>query len=195
MDDLGDAAGVAAAALHDDPFFVHMSPEGELRRRRMPIFWRASLAGTHATGETFGAFAPAGHLVAVASWVPPGRYPLPALAQVRQAAGAVRALLPRPAKIPDAARALLALDRVHPKHEHWYLNLLTVEPLSQGKGLGRDLVEIGIQRAEEEGLPAYLETSRERNLAWYGRFGFNVVAELHPLKKGPPLWTMERPAP
>ena len=36
----------------------------------------------------------------------------------------------------------------------------------------------------------YLESSKESNIAYYRRFGFEVRRELH-LKKGPTMWLME----
>ncbi|MDX6732846.1 MAG: hypothetical protein QOC54_2794, partial [Baekduia sp.] len=40
-------------------------------------------------------------------------------------------------------------------------------------------------------LPAYLETGKERNLAFYGRHGFEVLDRLD-LPKGPPVWFLWR---
>ena len=42
-----------------------------------------------------------------------------------------------------------------------------------------------------ESLPAYLESSKERNVDFYARHGFRVTRELR-LPKGPPLWSMWR---
>ena len=49
-----------------------------------------------------------------------------------------------------------------------------------------------VQRCDEEGMPAFLESSKEQNLAFYHRFGFEVTGtfDLHP--DGPPLWSMWR---
>ncbi|MGZ4133482.1 MAG: hypothetical protein ACXVWF_10560, partial [Actinomycetota bacterium] len=85
------AAHVAARALHDDPFFVHLAPDERLRRRGMPIFWSASLRATVGAGETYVARR-SGVVAAVASWLPPGGYPLPLTGQARQAFGALRSL-------------------------------------------------------------------------------------------------------
>ena len=78
----------------------------------------------------------------------------------------------------------------HPKDEpHWYLAVLGVDGAAQGEGLGRRLIEPGLQRCDEEGLPAYLETMNEANLAWYARFGFEVTDEVH---GGIPAWLLTR---
>ena len=40
-------------------------------------------------------------------------------------------------------------------------------------------------------IPAYLESSKERNIAFYARHGFRVTREVT-LPKGPPVWLMWR---
>jgi hypothetical protein len=49
-----------------------------------------------------------------------------------------------------------------------------------------------LETADREGLDCYLETQKAENLAYYGRFGYEVVEELHPVQGGPPMWTMRR---
>jgi hypothetical protein len=47
-------------------------------------------------------------------------------------------------------------------------------------------------RADEEKLPAYLETGNEKNLGLYRHFGFEVRDEIRLSPGAPPLWTMGR---
>ncbi len=48
-----------------------------------------------------------------------------------------------------------------------------------------------LQRCDDEGVGAYLESSKERNVAFYGRHGFRVTRELR-FPRGPRLWLMWR---
>ena len=84
------------------------------------------------------------------------------------------------------------VERRHPADRHLYLAVLGVEPVRQGGGLGSTLIQPGLGLCDGEGLAAYLETGNERNLAFYGRHGFDVTGELT-LPKGPPVWLMRRP--
>ncbi|MFD0534677.1 GNAT family N-acetyltransferase [Actinomadura luteofluorescens] len=64
---------------------------------------------------------------------------------------------------------------------------------AQGNGLGAALLRSRLDRCDTEGLPAYLESSKERNVPYYERFGFRVTRELPLPGKGcPPVWLMWR---
>jgi ribosomal protein S18 acetylase RimI-like enzyme len=99
-------------------------------------------------------------------------------------------VLPR---LPRVLRGLGQVEQRHPRSRHLYLAVLGVDPASQGQGLGSALIRPGLELCDREGLPAYLETGKERNLAFYGRHGFRVTGELQ-LPKGPPVWFMWRDA-
>jgi len=48
-----------------------------------------------------------------------------------------------------------------------------------------------LSKCDEEGIPAYLESSKESNIAFYNRHGFEVTGEVK-AKNGPTLWPMWR---
>ena len=49
-----------------------------------------------------------------------------------------------------------------------------------------------LERCDEEGIPAYTETSARRNIGFYHRHGFGVVGELKVPDGGPLVWLMRR---
>jgi hypothetical protein len=49
-----------------------------------------------------------------------------------------------------------------------------------------------LSQVDSAGLPAYLESSNERNLSLYQRHGFDVVGEHLALGRGPTIWRMWR---
>jgi GNAT superfamily N-acetyltransferase len=192
--ELAEAGGVAARAFYNDPFFVHLAPPPLLRQRGLAIFWRSVIATVKDRGEVLGARAGDGTLVGVAVWVRPDGYPPPVADQLRQSRGALYALFPRPRALVDGTKYLVAIDKAHPHDPLWYLELLVVDPSVQRGGIGAALQEPILRRADDEGLDCYLETQNEANLAYYRRFGYEVVEELHPVRTGPPLWTLRRKA-
>ena len=70
------------------------------------------------------------------------------------------------------------LEKTHKRlvpFRHWYLAALAVDTDHQGKGHASALLEPMLARIDREGLPLYLETQKEKNVALYERFGFKVL--------------------
>jgi ribosomal protein S18 acetylase RimI-like enzyme len=97
-------------------------------------------------------------------------------------------ILPR---LPRVARGLAEVEARHPTRPHLYLVSLGVDPARQRRGLGSELLAPGLALCDREGLPAYLETATEGNVAFYGRHGFRVIGDLT-LPKGPTVWLLWR---
>jgi GNAT superfamily N-acetyltransferase len=68
-----------------------------------------------------------------------------------------------------------AVHAALPSAPIWYLGVLGTHPDAVGRGWGRAVMEPGLLRASEAGLPAVLETSNPRNLDFYGRGGWEVA--------------------
>jgi GNAT superfamily N-acetyltransferase len=186
-----DAALVAAHAFHTDPFFEFLSPKAVQRARGLAL-WCNSLCTHLPPKAVLLAARREGRIVGVAVWSPPGTFPYPAATQVSQTLGALRALYRMPSAVPKGLRYLTAMEKAHPKDELWYLQLLACAPEHQRTGVGAALMERTLERCDTEGFASYLETQNEDNLAYYGRFGYDVVTTLTPVRGGPPLWTMRR---
>ncbi|HYG28346.1 MAG TPA: GNAT family N-acetyltransferase, partial [Caulobacteraceae bacterium] len=85
------------------------------------------------------------------------------------------------------------MDAHHPTdREHLYLWFLGVTPRLQGMGIGSRLLRAGLNRADEAGLPAYLETGTEKNVALYRRHGFEPIHAAPVARGGPMMWHMWR---
>lgn len=59
--------------------------------------------------------------------------------------------------------------------ESWYLVTMGVDPKAQRMGIGRKLLQWGIDRSEEESIPACLEAS-QAGLPLYQKMGFKQIA-------------------
>lgn len=94
--------------------------------------------------------------------------------------------------LPRAMRNLSAMEKLHPKDPlHWYLAILGTDPAHQGSGVGGALISAVTDRCDQQGLGAYLESSKERNVPFYARHGFEVREQLE-LPGAPPMWLMWR---
>ncbi|RDW93641.1 uncharacterized protein DSM5745_00963 [Aspergillus mulundensis] len=73
------------------------------------------------------------------------------------------------------------LDKVKARclqgRKHWYLNLIGRDPERKEKGVVRALIQPFLQRAREDGVPAWLEAVDEHSRDVYGHFGFRTVEE------------------
>jgi ribosomal protein S18 acetylase RimI-like enzyme len=107
--------------------------------------------------------------------------------------GTLRALYRRPAALRDGGRYLEAIAKAHPKDPHWYLYLLVADPDFQRRGIGKMLLDDKLPLVDEAHVGAYLETQKTDNIAYYRRFGFDLVREVAPVPGGPPIYTMWRP--
>ncbi|KAK0264935.1 hypothetical protein LTR57_000162 [Friedmanniomyces endolithicus] len=58
---------------------------------------------------------------------------------------------------------------------HWYLEILATDPKYQGQGAGSQLMRWGLERADQEGVEAYLEASPDA-VRLYEHFGFREAA-------------------
>lgn len=68
--------------------------------------------------------------------------------------------------------------------------MVGVESARQGEGIGSALIGYGVDRARAEGVPAFLETGKPRNVPYYERFGFHVAHEDVAPDGGPHIWFM-----
>jgi GNAT superfamily N-acetyltransferase len=74
-------------------------------------------------------------------------------------------------------QALAATEPFHKAVDcpHWYLVAVGTRADRRGEGLGSALVEIGTARADEAGVPCYLETGTQSSIDFYTKRGFEVV--------------------
>ncbi len=77
-----------------------------------------------------------------------------------------------------------------PAEPVWFLDQIGVDPDRRGEGIGRALMEIGLEHARRDRTPAFLETGVAANVAYYERFGFRVVEEGASPMGGPHIWFM-----
>ncbi len=187
------AAEALARAFDDSPIVRYLIPKDRPRTIGARATFIAALVDADKHGEAWVATS-GDEIVGAAVWSPPGGFPPSTGRQLRQLLHLLAVAPAAPRALPRSLRYLRRVEAVHPHDEHWYLSVLGVDPTYQGQGWGSRLLEAVLPRIDEAGLPVYLETDKERNLAYYRRFGFELVEQIHPVEGAPPTWTMWRDA-
>lgn len=91
-----------------------------------------------------------------------------------------------------ALQLMFKVEALHPTEPHWYLFSIGTDPARQGHGVGSALLRSMLEQVDERGEPAFLESSKERNVTLYARFGFEVIDTLPSRSGSPPIWRMWR---
>ena len=117
----------------------------------------------------------AGDFAAAAVWIPPGGVELTD-DEERRVEPLLRELVgPR---TPQVVELLERFEAAHPRDApHYYLSLLGTADRHRGQGIGMALLAENLRRIDEEGMPAYLESSNPANNARYERIGFRWTGE------------------
>ncbi len=177
---------VIARAFDDDPFVNWCVAQDKRRAGRVYDMMEMAYRISSVHNEVYTAEGIPG----AAYWTPPGKSGVGLSQQMRLLPGMVRALTVR--RIPRVSRAFAAIEKKHPHEPHWYLAVLGVEPDRQGQGVGTALMRPVLEMCDRDGTPAYLESSKEKNVPLYERNGFRVTEVFEVPGGGPPLWLMWR---
>lgn len=184
--DADPLAAVLGRAFADDPVWRWMFPR---RPERMADMFALLLRHAHLPNGASELAEQDGRILAGALWDPPGRWKISAATQIRQFPALLRVLGTRTFTVQ---RALAEIERAHPIEPHWYLAVLGTDPEAQGRGAGSALLRSRLSRCDDQRFPAYLESSKERNIPYYERFGFRVTGEIRLPGGGPCVWSMWR---
>ncbi|MCG8590214.1 MAG: GNAT family N-acetyltransferase [Proteobacteria bacterium] len=166
--ELPQVISAVVAAFITDPIsrFAWPTPHGHLQG--MPV---AVGAFAEPSVESGAAYVSADYCSA-ALWMPPGVRPN------EETLADVFLSTAEPAHLADLMGTFEKMGQWHPDEPHWYLPMIGVEPHAQGKGLGGALLRYALARCDEEGLPAYLESSNRRNIPLYERHGFEAMGQI-----------------
>ena len=174
-----------ARAFEDDPVWNWLFPDESTRMRRSGQVFRAYLRDALTVGEVYTT----PELSAASLWKPPGKWKLSNGAILRSLPSLLRAFGTR---LPASLEIERKVEAQHPRDPHWYLAVVGTDPVAQGKGIGAALIRQITDQCDTEGIPAYLESSKEANVPYYERFGFKVTGETQLGDDGPTIWFMWR---
>jgi ribosomal protein S18 acetylase RimI-like enzyme len=185
-DDVDAMAAQLAATFFDDPVIGHIFRNEARRPEGLRRYFTTQMRADYLP---FGGCYTAEGYAGSAIWAPAGK---PLLTGLRGLTTMLPVLPFVVTHLSTTMRLLNLIEGMHPHEPHWYLATLGTAVERQGQGVGSALMRPVLEHCDAEGLPAYLESSKERNVPFYRRHGFEVVHEVPLPGGGPLIWTMWR---
>ncbi len=88
-------------------------------------------------------------------------------------------------KYTDENSAIIGCVRLQKKGDKLYLGMLTVSPMLQAKGIGKQLLQVAETHARQQNCRAIFMTvfsARPELIAWYERHGYRQTGEVIPFQ-------------
>ena len=175
------AIAVIMLAFATDPLTRWIYPDPHQYLRYFPDVVRlfGGNAFEHGTGYYVDAFSGA------ALWLPPNVHP-----REEEMRKLLQQTVPKQNQ-EDVFAVLEQMGCCHPTEPHWYLPMIGVDPIQQGKGYGSALMQHALVPCDRENKLAYLESANPRNVPLYKRHGFETLATIQ-IGSSPPVFPMLR---
>ncbi len=190
-DQVPRAAEVLARAFFDDPVFEHFFPDGRTRLAQSRWTFRFLLNQAVANGR---AFCTSPLFEGVAAWIHSSKPKWGIIEEARR--GGIPMLIHQQAgAIRRQMRESAYMKKVHLRMitgDHWYFSTIGIDPASRGRGHGDRLVRKMLEEVDGDRSACYLDTHKARNVAYYRRYGFEVVHRASPPESGVDHWAMFR---
>jgi len=170
------ATAVAAKAFKDYAMLEYFYPDEAKRHAVAETFILITMAVCLKYGEVYTT---TGTMHGIATWLPPGKAPFSGWQTLRSVPLPVILRFGRQGGSQMRAYGEYS-DKLHRElvpGPHWFLQLLGVDPAHHGQGVSSQLVKPMLERIDREGLPCFVDTNTEKNVAIYRHFGFEPISE------------------
>ncbi len=168
-------------AFSADPATRWMYPEPEQYLSYYPTFVRLYAGAAFDSGTV--------HVVegnwGVAMWLPPGTKP------DDEGLGGLLRQSVAPARLAEVFDLAEQMASYHPAEPHWFLPLIGIDPIYQGRGYGSALLVHMLNQCDREKQLAYLDSTNPRNVPLYERHGFERLGVIQ-AGSCPPVYPMLR---
>ncbi|MBN1369703.1 MAG: GNAT family N-acetyltransferase [Dehalococcoidaceae bacterium] len=174
--DRDTATAVAAKAFKDYTMLEYFYPDETRRHAVAETFILITMAVCLKYGEVYTT---PGALQGICAWLGPGKAPFGGWQMLRSVPLPVMLRFGRQGGSQMRAYGEYS-DRLHRElapEPHWFLQLLGVDPAYHGQGVSSRLVKPMLERIDREGLPCFVDTNTEKNVAIYRHFGFELISE------------------
>jgi len=180
-DQIEEASRVAASAFQDDPLFVYYYPDPIERKIKSVTRCENLILMGILSGEVYTI---SSNIEGVAVWNPYGLTNQIIRKQskeiIRKMKKVQRELFSDPLytkKFVITSEIFNSLRNEYAKFPHWYLALIAVDPLHQGKGYASMLIRAKLREIDKQNLPCYLNAQNQDKVALYEHFGFELVGK------------------
>jgi ribosomal protein S18 acetylase RimI-like enzyme len=183
--DVDVIAAVMARAFFDDPLQLWLFPDAQARLDTLHRMFALQIRyGSVPFGESYTDATRS----CAAFWLPPGHWQpdessMDGMQPLTEIVGAAMGRL---------QATYQAMVLAHPAEPHFYLSGVGTDPPRQGIGLASAVLAPVLTRCDQDGVGAYLESTKERNIRFYEHHGFRVTGTITPAPDGPPMWCMWR---
>lgn len=187
---IATASRILARSFHEDPIFVYILPDPIKRSKNLPFLFQDLLKYGLKYGEVYST---SPNLEGITIWIPPGDCEMTVwrMFQSRSVTLYLRTGLKNIPRMVKASKSQ-SIHKELVKENHWYLQNIGVDPSSQGKGFAGELMTSMLSRIDKDKLPCYLETNNEKNIAFYKKYGFEVLDKSEIPRTGVLNWGMLR---
>ena len=181
--EVDQAVAAICLAFSSDPAARWTYPDPHVYVSYFPKVVRAfgGKAFEHGTGHQVSRFRGA------ALWLPPGVH------ADEEALGAIMQESLPADRLEEFTGVFERMSTYHPPEPHWYLPMIGVDPVHQGRGYGSALLRHALLQCDKDHVAAYLESSNPANIPLYERHGFVALGTIQ-VGSSPPIVPMLRAA-
>lgn len=191
--DVDAAVDMLARAFQDDPGALIVEPDPTLRHEADRTLFAPVVRQAIPYGRVLVAATDEGRILGLATFLPAGQ--ATASDEEMVAAGLMEAV----AAVPEAAARMGPmvdyLEELHARAidgPHARLEFFGVDPDVQGSGIGSRLLAAGHATIDANRERCYLETFTTKNVAYYEKRGYRVVADGVIPGTDTPIWGLVR---
>lgn len=165
-------AGVLSRAFYNDPYYIFIMPNDKRRMEQLQWWMKILLRYTFKYGSIYFT----DDCKSIAMWLGPDK---PMINDIKiLSLGLI--MYPFKIGVRNFIKVLnisgqWAKEHKKLKKRHYYLMVIAVEPEFQQKGLGSHLMQVGLNKADNEKLECFLETVTYEDVKFYLKHSFFTV--------------------
>ncbi|TFG13662.1 MAG: N-acetyltransferase [Promethearchaeota archaeon] len=175
-DQVKPASKILSEAFYDDPISVYLIPDVSERKAKLKYVYEYVIRYDILYGEVY---ATSPNLEGIAGWLHSENAYTTIERQIKS--GGAKVISKLGMEFYKKSKHVQEFtDLIHKKNapfKHWCLDQFGVDPNFQGKGFAGVLLKAMFTRVDPEGVPIYVETHKEKNVAIYQHYGFEILED------------------